>query len=498
MTMSERKYDKISAIARRRGFFWPSSELYGGLAGFYDYGPVGSLLKQNIEKEWKKLFIAQEGMLLIETPNVMQEDVFRASGHLEHFADPIVSCTKCSQNYRADKLVEEKLKLKTEGMALDELNGTIIANKLSCQKCKGKLGEVFKFNLMFGTAVGPAEDKKIAYLRPETAQGAFVAFERLWEVARKKLPFGAALVGRSYRNEISPRQGMIRLREFSQAEAEVFFDPANKRHPCFKEVQNEQLNLLTSAEQKAGKGEKGTKTILKDAVSKKIINSELQAYYLALAKQFFSKIGFKDEAMRCRQQLPEERAHYSVETWDIEIFSEDFGWIEVAAIADRGDYDLKRHSEISKKDLSVTLEPGKKVLPHVMEASFGVDRPFYLLLEHSLKDDGKRTYFEFEKNVAPFEAAVFPLVNKDGLPEKALEVYNMLLKNNIMAQFDSSGNIGKMYARADEIGIPVCITIDHKTLEDNTVTVRFRDTTKQKRVNIKENFELLNEIWEKC
>ena len=491
----EKKYDKIYAIARKRGIFWPSAELYGGLAGFYDYGPIGSLLKQNIEKEWKKLFIAQEGMLFLETPNIMPEDVFRASGHLEHFADPLVSCTKCGTNYRADKLIEEKLKLKTESMSVDEMNGTIIANRIPCQKCKGKLGETFKFNMMFGTQVGPGDEKRQVYLRPETAQGAFVSFERLWEIARKKLPFGAALVGRSYRNEISPRQALIRIREFTQAEAEVFFNPEEKHHPCFKMTQNEILQLLTSEEQKKG-GDKLTKVTANDAVHKKVISSELQAYYLTLAKQFFNRIGFEDKVMRCRQQLPEERAHYSIDTWDIEIHSEDFGWVEVAAIADRGDYDLRRHSEVSKKSLTVTMQDGKKVLPHVMEASFGVDRPVYLLLEHSFKDDGKRTYFNFNKKVAPFEAAVFPLVNKDGLPEKALEVFNILLKNNIMAQFDSSGNIGKMYARADEIGIPVCITIDHQTLKDETVTVRDRDTTKQKRVHIKKNFELLHEIWE--
>ncbi|HIK00009.1 TPA: glycine--tRNA ligase [archaeon] len=494
--MAERKYDKISAIARRRGFFWPSSELYGGLAGFYDYGPIGALLKQNIEKVWKKIFIAQEGMLLLDTPNVMADSVFQASGHLEHFADPLVTCTDCNTNFRADKLVEEKLKIKTEAMGVDELNGAIIANGVACPKCKGKLGEVYKFNLMFGTEVGPGEEKRIAYLRPETAQGAFVSFERLWEVARKKLPFGAALVGRSYRNEISPRQGMIRLREFSQAEAEVFFNPSDKKHPCFKEVEKEELNLLTIEEQKKGKSEKGEKFTAKEAVHKKIIKSELQAYYLTLAKQFFNRIGFPDSSMRCRQQLSEERAHYSIDTWDIEIHSEDFGWIEVAAIADRADYDLKRHSETAKKDLSVTID-GKKFLPHVMEASFGIDRPFYLLLEHSLKAEGKRTLFKFKKKVAPFEAAVFPLVDKDKLPEKALDIYNMLLENNVMAQYDNSGNIGKMYARADEIGIPICVTIDHQTLKDDTVTVRYRDTTKQKRVHVKKNYEILHEIWEK-
>ncbi len=492
--MVEKKHEKISAIARRRGFFWPSSELYGGLAGFYDYGPVGSLLKQNIEKEWKKIFVNQEGMLLIETPNIMQESVFRASGHLEHFADPIVNCAKCHSSFRADKLIEEKLKLRTDGMAIDELNGTIIANKLSCLKCKGKLSEVFKFNMMFPTTVGPGEEKRTAYLRPETAQGAFVAFERLWEVARKKLPFGAVLVGKSYRNEISPRQGMVRLREFSQAEAEIFFNPNDKTHPDFKNVEKEQLSLLTIEEQKKGKSERGIKMAAGDASQKKIISSELQAYYVVLAKQFFNKIGIPDEVIRCRQQLPTERAHYSVDTWDLEVCSEDFGWVEVAAIADRSDYDLKRHSEISKKDLAVTID-GKKVMPHVMEASFGIDRPFYMLLEHSLRDDGKRTFFEFKKEVAPFDAAVFPLVNKDGLPEKAEDVFNMLIENNIMAQYDSSGNIGKMYARADEIGIPICVTIDHDSLKDKTVTVRYRDTTKQKRVHIEKNCELLNEIW---
>lgn len=470
--METRKYDRISAIARQRGFIWPSSELYGGIAGFFDYGHVGSLLKHNIENAWRRVFIVEEGMQEIETPNIMPDKVFEASGHLEHFKDMMATCAKCKTSFKAEELVETFPK-SMEGWkkAMD---------KTKCPKCKGALG-VFGFNLMFSTEVGPGEEKRKSYLRPETAQGMFVAFPRLYTVARKNLPFGACQIGRAYRNEISPRQGMIRLREFTQAEAEVFYDPNNKTHPGFSKVKNYKLPLLSVEAQK--KGGKVAEITAGDAVKKKVMASELQAYYLAISTKFFEDIGIPKKAIRCRQHFEAERAHYSIDTWDVEIHSEDFGWIEVAAIADRTDYDLKGHAKVSKEDLSVLVDDNK-VVPNVMESSFGIDRPFYCVLEHSLREEGKRTYFAFRKEIASVKAGVFPLVGKDGLPEKAREVYALLVKKNVMAQYDEKGSIGKRYARADEIGVPICITIDYDTLKDNTVTIRERDTTKQKRVKI--------------
>ena len=487
----ERKYEKILAIAKRRGFFWPSSEIHGGLAGFFDYGPVGSLLKSNIEQEWKRWFVIKEQMFLIETPTIMPEPVFKASGHLDHFVDPIVECKKCGKAMRADHLIQEKLGMKTEGLTIKDLDKLIKENHLKCS-CGGELSDVWNFKLIFGIEVGPGKDKKQAYLRPETAQGMFVSFQRLKEVARKKLPFGACQIGHAYRNEISPRQGMIRLREFTQAEAEIFYNPRDAKHPRFKKIEDEEFEFLPVEYQKSGKEKE--RFSVKEVMKRGWINNEYQAYYLAFSGKFFEHIGIPKEKIRCRQHLEEEKAHYSKDTWDIEVYSEDFGWVEVAAIANRTDYDLKAHASATGEDFTIAVE-NEKIMPHVIEASFGIDRPFYLILETSYKEDGKRKYFAFNKNIAPIDVAVFPLVSKDGLPEKAKEVYEYLIENKLMVQYDESGSIGRRYARADEIGVPICVTIDYDTLKDNTVTIRDRDTTKQKRVKIKEKFELLNELW---
>jgi len=460
----EKKYNKIFVIAKRRGIFWSSSEIHGGLAGFYDYGPVGALLKSNIEQEWKNLFLIKEGMLLVETPTLMPEPVFKASGHLDHFKDFMSVCKKCGNTEKVDELDAKD------------------ASKLKCSKCKGPV-ELKQFKLMFKTQTGAGKEQKNVYLRPETAQGMFVAFHRLKEVARKRLPFGVCQIGKAYRNEISPRQGMIRLREFTQAEAEVFYNPDETHHPRFKEIEALKFAFLPVEYQEKGK-EKETMAV-KDVVKHKWLTNEYQAYYLAISGKFFLDIGIPNSAIRCRQHLEDEKAHYSKDTWDIEIYSEDFGWIEVAAVANRTDFDLSAHAKASGEDLTIVVDE-KKVLPHVIEASFGIDRPFYAVLEHAFKEDGKRTLFSFRKNVAPIQAAVFPLVSKDKLPDKADEVYNLLVENNIMTQKDYTGSIGRRYARADEIGVQYCITIDYDTLKENTVTIRERDTTKQKRVKIKD------------
>tara|TARA_Y100000310_G_scaffold222835_1_gene224618 strand:+ start:39607 stop:41088 length:1482 start_codon:yes stop_codon:yes gene_type:complete len=474
--MSERKYDRILRIAKSRGFMWPSSEIYGGIGGFFDYGPLGSLLKQNIETKWREIFVIREGMFEIETPTLMPESVFIASGHIDHFDDPLVECKKCQENYRADHLVEERLEISADAMGVKELQKLINENKIKC-KCGGSFSEVWSFNLMFKSEAGSGKIKRDVYLRPETAQGMFVAFDRLYQIGRKKIPLGVCQIGHSFRNEISPRQGMIRLREFTQAEAEIFYNPRKKEHPKFSKIKNHVLPLYTEKYQEEEKTEVLEMTV-EDAVKDGIISSELQAYYLALAEKFFEEIGIPRAKMRCRQQLSDERAHYSSETWDIEILSEDFGWVEVAAIADRTDYDVSKHAATSRKKLEVH-DDGEKFIPHVMEASFGIDRPFYCLLEQSFVEEEERTYFKFTPDMAPIKVGIFPLVKKDGLPEKAEEIFSELIKNKIMTKYDTGGSIGKRYARFDEIGTPYCITVDHDTLEDGKVTIRKRDSMEQ-------------------
>jgi len=488
--MTERKCDRIMRIALQRGLMWPSSEIYGGIAGFYDYGPVGARLKRNIEEAWRKLFLIKEGMFEIETPTLMSKEVFTASGHLDHFTDPILECAKCGETYRADHVVKKALEIETDGMGLKELNKLIKDNNLKCKKCKHTLGDAWTFNLMFKSETGAGKVKRDIYLRPETAQGMFVSFQRLFQVGRKKLPLGACQIGKSYRNEISPRQGMIRLREFTQAEAEIFFNPKVTDHPKFKNVKNDTIPFLSAEYQDQDRYEVIEMTV-EAAVKKGLIPTEMQAYYLAISEKFFENLGIPRSEIRCREQLKDERAHYSTCTWDIEIKSEDFGWIEVAAIANRTDYDVGGHAALSKQDMNVVLEDGFKFIPHVIEASFGIDRPFWCTVENALREEGKRTYFAFDKSIAPIKAAVFPLVNKEKLPEIAEKIYSTLIENNIYAQYDSKASIGKRYARSDEIGIPYCITVDFDTQKDKSVTVRERDSTKQKRVKIQ---DILKEI----
>ena len=307
---------------------------------------------------------------------------------------------------------------------------------------------------MFRTEVGPGKNKTVAYARPETAQGIFVPYKRLYEFVRRKLPFGVLQIGKAYRNEISPRQGMIRLREFSQAEVEIFVEPENRNHPRFKEIENEKLRLYPVSEQK--ENGKILELTAKEAVRKNFMD-EIIAYYLVLSKKLFMEIGIPYGDMRCRQHLPTERAHYSRDTWDTEI-NTSLGWIEVVGHADRSDYDLKSHGEASRTELTAFVD-GKKIIPHVIEPSYGIDRLFYCVLEKAYRTAGDKkewASFEFEKCVAPYAVVVCPL--------------------------DTSGTIGRRYARADEIGIPYAVTLDSETLTDNTVTVRDRDTKKQIRV----------------
>jgi glycyl-tRNA synthetase len=470
-------------LALRRGFIWPSFEIYGGVGGFYDFGPLGSLLKRKIIQQWREYYVLREGFFEIDSPTVMPEEVLKASGHVDHFLDAMSQCQRCKAAFRVADVVREATGKDIEGLSKEEMERVLREHGVRCPDCGGELGPIFDFNTMFQTTIGPGA-QRVGYLRPETAQGIFIDFKRLQRHARGRLPFGVVQIGKGYRNEISPRQGIIRLREFTMAEAEVFFDPEEPHHPKFSEVAGERLRLWLASAQEAGKKEL-LETTAEGAVKEGLVCNELMAYYLALTKRFLIDLGIPGEAIRFRQQTAGQRAHYSAETWDAEVFTERFGWVEVAGIAYRTDYDLTRHAKFSGEDLSMfSARKNKKVVCHVVEPSYGIDRPLYCLLEHALVQEEDRAYLRLRKKLAPIEVGVFPLLNRDGLPERAVKVFEGLRREGLMAEYDDSGSIGRRYARADEVGTPYCVTVDHRTLEDDTVTIRDRDTTSQIRVKV--------------
>ncbi|HIH87053.1 MAG TPA: glycine--tRNA ligase [Methanosarcinales archaeon] len=345
-------YDSVIELAKRRGFLWNSFEIYGGTAGFYDYGPLGAMLKRRIENIWRDIYVINEGYYEIEVPTIGIEDVFVASGHVGGFSDPLTECGKCHESFRADHLVED-FASNPDTLTRDELSIIIKENNIRCPDCGGELGGVYEFNLMFSTSIGPGS-KRIGYLRPETAQGMFVDFPRLLRFYREKLPFGVTQIGKAYRNEISPRQGIIRLREFTQAEAEIFVDPRDKSHPRFDSIRDYTLSLYSDHNQSSGQDQVGMS--LGNAVDQGIIAHQFLAYALAMTHQFLMRVGVSPERLRFRQHMKDEMAHYAIDCWDAEILSDRFGWVEIVGIADRTDYDLNAHSRVSKTDLSVYVE----------------------------------------------------------------------------------------------------------------------------------------------
>jgi len=345
------RYEQVIELAKRRGFLWNSFELYGGTAGFYDYGPLGSTLKRRIEQIWRDLYVIHEGFMEIETPTIGMEDVFAASGHLGSFSDPLCECTKCGEAFRADHLVDNIVEV-PDTLSNDELDEIIKENSIRCPECGGKLGSVYEFNLMFKTTIGPGSGRT-GYLRPETAQGMFINFQRLSRFYRDKLPFGVTQIGKTYRNEISPRQGVIRLREFTQAEAEIFVDPRDKKHMNFERFADTVVNLYSDEGQDQGVAEQVS---LADAVTKGIVAHEFLAYHIGLTNYFLLRVGISPDKLRFRQHKKDEMAHYAIDCWDAEIETERFGWIEVVGIADRTDYDINAHTKMSKTELAVYIE----------------------------------------------------------------------------------------------------------------------------------------------
>jgi len=484
--------EKILAVAKRRGFFYPGAEIHKTIAGFWHYGPIGTILKKKIENEWRNFFIKEEEFYEIEGTNIMPESVFIASGHIKGFTDPLVQCEKCKSLHRADKLIEEKAGIfvpeKTSTKKIDEI---IKKKKIKCPDCDAELTNTRFFNMMFKLGVGPTEQAETAYLRPETCQTIFVDFLNVYRAMRAKLPFGIAQIGRSFRNEISPRQTLLRQREFSQAEAEIFFNSDKiDEFPRFEEVKNYKLNLLTLDDKKL------KKVTVADAVKKSLIKGKLIAYYLARLQQFINSLGIPLEAIRLREQTDEEKPFYAKYAFDCDVKTS-LGWIEVVANHYRTDYDLSSHMKASGKDLSV-VENGKKIIPHVWEISQGIDRTLFCVMYHCFIEDKKRgwDWFKFLPKIAPFDCAVYPLVLKDDLPEKAKEVYEMLRKK-FDVFYDESGSIGKRYARADEIGVSFCVTIDYDSLKEEDCTIRDRDTTKQIRIKIQDLTKILKQLMDK-
>ncbi|OIN85797.1 MAG: glycine--tRNA ligase [Candidatus Aenigmarchaeota archaeon CG1_02_38_14] len=475
----------VQTVCLTRGIIFPTAEIYSGLSGFFDYGHVGTLIKQKFINYWRETFVkSRDNVFEIDGSTILPEKVLIASGHVDSFVDPIAQCKKCKSIHRADHLIEEKTGEFVEGKSCGELTKIIQKSKLLCPSCKGELMDVRVFHLMFKTDISPTGGQA-GYLRPETAQNIFTAFNRIYRTTRSKLPMGIAQVGHSFRNEISPRNFIVRVREFNQMEVEMFFDPRDDKCEWFDEVKDVEINLVTQEAQKQ-KGEM-IKISVNEALAKGIIPNQWLAYFLAREFIFYKSLGIPEDALRFRHMLPEETPHYSKGNFDLEIRF-DFGWKETVGNAYRTDHDLKSHMKHSGKDLSVLTEDGRKIICHVVEPSFGVERTIAGVLLHNFVEDKERgwNWFKFPARIAPYICAVFPLQKKDSLPEKAKGIIEDLKKDGFDVFYDEAGSIGKRYARADEIGCPFAVTVDYNTLKDNTVTIRNRDSTKQVRIHEKD------------
>ncbi len=476
-----KKENKIEEIARRRGIFWVSSDIYGGVSGLYDYGHIGTLIKRKWENLWRKYFLGLDwNFFEIDCRNMMPDRVFKASGHVDSFVDPITKCSKCGSLERADHLVESILKESFEGLSANGLTKLIREHWIKCPKCGGELEEVGILNMMFPVMIGSS----LGYLRPETAQGAYVSFPREFEVLRKRLPLGLAILGRAYRNEISPRNLLIRMREFDQAELQIFFNPDMiNGHERFDEVSSYNLRLLSVDSRKSGI----VHEISCSNASVKL--PKFYVYYMAMIQKFYLEVlGIAPEKFRFRELSDEEKAFYNKYHWDIELDIESMeGFREVGGIHYRTDHDLAGHQKVSGRNMDI-FHDGKKFIPHVLELSFGVDRNVYAVLDMGFVEETvgqeERTIFRLPRVLSPFDCAVLPLVKRDGMDAKATEIRKTLVTAGMDVFYDDSGSIGRRYRRMDEIGVAACITVDSDTISSGTVTLRDRDTMKQVRIKV--------------
>jgi glycyl-tRNA synthetase len=479
--------EDIIEVAKRRGFFWQNSQMHGSMAGFYDYAHLGLLLRRKWENRWREFFLGlDDNFYEIQSNCILPEGVFKASGHLANFVDPVARCGKCGYSERADQLLEQELNESFEGKTADEMSGIIKKHNLRCPKCKGAFAEVGVLNMMFPVNIGTGKEAKTGYLSPETAQGAYVNFKLEFEALRRRLPLGLAIVGKAFRNEIAPRNTLIRMREFTQAELQIFFD-ADKitEHPRFDEVKSCRLRLYPVANRKTGKPEDVT---CADAVSKLRL-PKFYVYHMAKVQEFYLDVlKLPRERFRFRQLADEEKAFYNMYHWDIELDLPSLGGFkEVAGLHYRTDHDLAGHEKVSGEKQSVNVD-GKTFIPHVLEISMGADRNVYALLELAYTEEKvggeERAVLKFPRVVSPFDAGIFPLNNKDGLPELARDVQKSLKEAGFNTFFDATASIGRRYRRQDEAGTPAGITIDYDSLKAKDCTLRDRDSMKQVRLKI--------------
>ena len=586
---------KMGGALEQRLFYIPSFKIYGGVAGLYDYGPPGCAVKSNLQAFWRQHFVMNESMLEVECPSVTPECVLKASGHVDRFTDLMVNDVVTKDCFRADHLVEENLErmiadpmlaparrteledllARIEELTAEEMGAAIVDLGIKAPETKNDLTAPYPFNLMFPTQIGPSGAAP-GFLRPETAQGIFVNFRDLLYYNGGKLPFAAAQVGQSFRNEISPRAGLLRVREFTQAEIEHFVHPDHKDHARFDEVKDVGLSLF-SRDAQLGAVKKPFPMSVGDAVEKGIIANQTLGYFVARTQLFLEKIGINPAKLRFRQHLQHEMAHYAEDCWDAEIEST-YGWVECVGLADRSAYDLKAHSvaskveltaherfaepvmeevlvvETNKKDMgkafkkdakavtdalqamckedalalgakleaegkaTVATEAGEKEIlpgmvriametkkisgrqftPSVIEPSFGIGRIMYCMFEHNFyvrADDEQKTVFKFSPIIAPIKCTIFPLVNDAGMNALAERVSRELAADGISAKLDTTAiSVGKRYARTDELGVPFAVTVDHRSLDDDTVTLRERDSCEQVRLKSDQVLALVKKL----
>jgi glycyl-tRNA synthetase len=546
------RLERLSGMLKRRGIILPAFEIHGGAKGLYDFGPVGGRLRNKVNQTWLNHWLSLGNIVEISCPTITPYSVLEASGHVGEFSDFMTVCGSCEEASRADTLLES-FHSNSESLKKTELQALLNQSQPPCPACQAvEWTEITAQNLMFNTTIGAGSSGRPGFLRPETAQGMFTSFPALYRHNRERLPFGAIQVGKGYRNEISPRQGMIRLREFNMAELEYFINPHVEAAHDFSPWSEQQISFIAD-----GQGE--IQMSFKDAIEQNVIRHATVGYFMAQTFDFLTKVGIDSQRLRFRQHEADEMAHYASDCWDAEILGS-YGWVECVGIAHRGCYDLESHEKATGKSLrarrefsepqiietdgwttdgakagpafralagavkaaveampasatfplELTLADGQEVtveaehvkrdqrsetitgewyIPHVVEPAFGIDRIIWHILDHAYDETGKDgedyTVMRLSEHVAPVDYCVFPLFEKDGMGELAQSIHRTLcLKVNIVSMYDSSGSIGRRYARADEIGVPKCITVDHQSLKDQTVTIRDRDSGEQHRVHI--------------
>jgi glycyl-tRNA synthetase len=480
------KLDELYALLRRRGFLWAAAEVYGGAQGLYDYGPLGTALKRRLEDAWSSWFVGlSEDYYLIDPAEILPEVVVRASGHLENFTDVEVTCGNCHSSFRADSVLERWRPEGVDGLSPEQVGALLVEHAVKCPSCGvAALSVPRPFNLMFGLDFGPTGRER-AYLRPETAQGSYLAFARMWDVGRKALPLGVAVIGKAYRNEIAPRQLLFRMRAFTQAELQIFFDPAGFPVDSAA-VAAERLPMLRATSRE--KGEQSPTWVEAGSIP----SDDLPAFYvyhLAQSYRFFRDVlGYPAESIRLFEKSDKERAFYNRIQFDIEVHVASLGGFkELGAVHYRGDYDLTRHAAGSGKDLSIP-GPNGRLVPHVLELTFGVDRNLWALADQGIRPDGDRTLWRLAPFLAPISVAVFPLLRKEH-SEVARALADRLRSEGLRVDYDDAGSIGRRYARMDEVGTPWCVTVDGESIDPGhpnhgTVTLRARDSKQQERVRM--------------